>query len=631
MRKTYVDRLAEAGADTTKLQKTLAVLVVIIAVLMSLFHLYRAQVGVLEAWRQRSLHVFFTLALAYMVSVARVYEKKRNPVLGWLGLVLTLAIAVYTQVDYYGIIGREGAPNLYDRIAGTLLMVLLVWATKEHVSSVIACLAGIFFLYGMYGWMLPGRFASPRFTYGKIIDQMFNSTGGMFGVSTSVSAIDVIMFVIFGAFLERSGAADFFNDLAIKLAGKTRGGPAKAAVVASALVGTLEGSSVANVATTGSVTIPLMKEMGFDPVYAGAVEAAASTGGMIMPPVMGAAAFILAEMTKTPYSKIMVHAVIPACLYFLGIFITIDLQASRKRIRPLAETTDKGEHLDLWMAATCILPLVVIIVALLIGYSPMRSAFFAIAILTVLWALRPSNRLTFRDLMAALERGATTMIPVALACASAGIIVGFIGLTGIGVKLSAMVSIWGTHQIVALILAMLVSIVLGMGVPVASAYILSVSTVGGMLIRTGVPMFQAHLFLLYFATISAITPPVALGAYAAAGIAGADPNRTGWQACKLALSGFIVPYMFVHGPALLCMGTPAQIIQAAATAVFGVFCLSITVEGWFRGQVSLIERALLMVAALGLLHAGGFTDLIGIVIGGAVLIRRLRMPVPTTE
>jgi TRAP transporter 4TM/12TM fusion protein len=628
--KTYVDRFAEPSIRSeiskSRFLKYINISVIIIAILMSSFHLYRAQVGVLEAWRQRSIHVLFTLALAYMLSASRSCEAKRSPALGLLGVLLTLAVGAYTQVDYQGIIGREGMPSVYDRIVGTVLMILLVWATKEHVSKIIAWLAGLFFLYGLYGWMLPGRLASPRFTYRKIMDQMFNSTGGMFGVSTSVSAIDVVLFVIFGAFLERSGGGKFFNDLAIKLTGNTRGGPAKASVIASALVGTMEGSAVANVATTGTFTIPLMKRMGFDPVYAGAIEAAASTGGMIMPPVMGAAAFILAEMTKTSYSQVMLHALIPACLYFLGIFITIDLQADKQKMKPMTEITDQKEGLDFWRASTCLVPLGTIVLALILGYSPMKSALLGTVTLTVIWVLRPFERLTLRDLLAALERGATVMVPVALACASAGIIVGFIGLTGIGVKLSAMVGIWGTQKAYALILAMLVSIILGMGVPVASAYILAVSTVGGMLIRVGIPMVQAHLFLLYFATISAITPPVALGAYAAAGIAGADPNATGWQACKLALSGFIVPYMFVYGPSLLCLGTSLEIIQALVTSVIGVFCLSVVVVGWFRGKVSLLERVLFSASALTLIHTGGITDLIGLAIVGALLAKRLLVP-----
>lgn len=625
MAKTYVDMIAERsvhpGRASSRFVQCLTVSVVAVAILMSAFHLYRAHVGVLEAWRQRSVHVLFTLALAYLLSSARSAEQKRSPILGLVGVLLTIIIAVYTQLDYSGIIMREGAPNLYDQVAGTVLIILLVWATREHVSKAIAWLAVLFFLYGLYGWLLPGRLGSPRFTYAKITDQMFNSTGGMFGVSTSVSAIDVVMFVIFGAFLERSGGGEFFNDLAIRLTGKTRGGPAKASVVASALVGTIEGSSVANVVTTGTFTIPLMKRMGFKPVYAAAVEAAASTGGMIMPPVMGAAAFILAEMTKTPYSQVMLHALIPACLYFLGVFITIDLQAEKAGLKPLADCV-KGTEFNPWKAATCLVPLVTVVVALLVGYSPMKSALFGTVALTVIWALRPTKRLTLRDFLASLERGATVMVPVALACATAGIIVGFIGLTGLGVKLSAMVGVWGTSRIYALVLAMIVCLILGMGMPVAAAYILAASTVGGMLIRVGIPMIAAHLFILYFATISAITPPVALAAYAAAGIAGADPNAVGWQACKLALSGFIVPYMFVYGPSLLCLGTPLEIIQALITSIVGVFCLSVVVEGWFKGRVSLFERVLFLVSALALIHVGGVTDLVGLALIAGLLIRR---------
>ncbi|NPV71031.1 MAG: TRAP transporter fused permease subunit [Firmicutes bacterium] len=625
MGNTYLEEFLEpenaAEAGSSRLVRWLGIAVAVVAILMSAFHIYRAQVGVLEAWRQRSVHVLFTLALAYLLSARRSLNRDRSPVLAAAGFLIAVSIALYTFVDYNGIIIREGTPNLYDQVAGTLMMALLLWATREHVGTTIAGLAGLFWLYGLFGWMLPGRLGSPQFTYVKVIDQMFNSTAGMFGVSTSVSAIDVVMFVIFGAFLERSGGGEFFNDLAIRLTGKTRGGPAKAAVVASALVGTIEGSAVANVVTTGTFTIPLMKRLGFRPAYAGAVEAAASTGGMIMPPVMGAAAFILAEMTKTPYSKVMLNALIPACLYFLGIFITIDLRAEKEGLKPLGDSV-KDINLSLWKAATCLIPLGSIVRALLIGYSPMKSALFGMISLTVIWVLRPENRLTLVDFLAALERGATVMAPVALACATAGIVVGFISLTGLGVKLSAMVSIMGVSKIYALMLAMIVCLILGMGMPVAAAYILAASTVGGMLIRVGVPIIQAHLFILYFATISAITPPVALAAYAAAGIADADPNAVGWQACKLALSGFIVPYMFVYGPSLLSIGAPVRIVQAAITSAIGVFCLSVVVEGWFRGRMSAPERALFFLGALLLIDAGMVTDLAGLVVIAVLLTRR---------
>ncbi|MGE5541412.1 MAG: TRAP transporter permease, partial [Bacillota bacterium] len=330
----------------------------------------------------------------------------------------------------------------------------------------------------------------------------------------------------------------------------------------------------------------------------------------------------LAEMTKTPYTKVMLHALIPACLYFAGIFLTIDLRAEKEGLTPLGASIEKG-RLSFERGATCLVPLASIVGALLIGFSPMKSALFGIVSLTVIWMIRREKRMTVVDLLAALESGATTMVPVALACACAGIIVGFISLTGLGVKMSAMVSILGVHKLVALVLAMIVCLILGMGMPVAAAYILASATVGGMLVRVGVPLIQAHLFILYFATISAITPPVALAAYAAAGIADADPNAVGWQASKLALSGFIVPFMFIYGPSLMGIGAPARILQAAATSFLGVFCLSIVVEGWFRGPVPIFERILFLGGALLLIDTGLATDIAGLALIVVLLGRRL--------
>lgn len=431
---------------------------------------------------------------------------------------------------------------------------------RRWVGSAMAIIAGVFLLYSIFGYLIPGHLVAPKFSYNRITGQLFNSTSGILGSTAGVAATSVIVFIIFGAFLDASGGSQFFGDFALLATKNVIGGPAKAAVIASALVGSIQGNAVSNVVTTGTFTIPLMKRTGYSDVYAGAVEAVASTGGMIMPPVMGAAAFLLADLTKTPYSELVIHALVPALLYYLGIMFMVHLNAKKNDMKPIKQEIALSRNKLFWYGINTILPIVALVFMLLKGFSAMRSASMAILILLAIWLLRPVDRMKIIEFVDALESGAKSMVPVSVACITAGIVVGTVSLTGLATKIAVLVGLGGTNVWLVLVICMVVCIIFGMGLPVSASYVIAAITLGSVMEKVGIEKFQAHLFLMYFATMSAITPPVALASYAAAGISGASPNKVGWQAFVLALPGFLVPFVFVFGKELLLIGNVVDII-----------------------------------------------------------------------
>jgi len=581
---------------------------VFVALAMAAFHFYTSFFGVLEAWRHRSIHVVFILLLAYLS-----YGKIKNFRL--LEKIITISCvafcSIYFLVGYPDIYLREGIPTTGDIIVGTVMILLIIESARRYVGLPMAIIVSLSFLYALFGHYLPGRLASPDFTYAKIIAQAFNSNYGMFGSITGVAATNVVMFIFLGAFLEQSGGSDFFSDFSIMATRNITGGPAKAAVVASALVGTIQGNAVSNVATTGAFTIPLMKKAGYSAVFAGAVEAAASTGGMIMPPVMGAAAFLLAEITATAYSKIIIYSIVPAILYYLGVYMAIHLRALKINLQPISQEATLTRKELFWQGLNCIMPFAILIITLVKGYSAMLSATVAIVVLILIWVIRPVKRMKLMDLKIALEKGSRGMLSVSSACIAAGIVVGFISLTGLGIKVSVIVSLSQSSTWMVLILSMIVCIILGMGLPVSASYVLAAVTLGSVLTKCGFDPVPAHLFLMYFATMSAITPPVALASYAAAGLSGASPNETGWQALIIALPAFLVPYIFIFSPELLLIGGKVDIVLAIISAAFGIIALSFITEGWIFGKVPMHYRALLCLSVVFCLKVGFVTDLIG--------------------
>ena len=591
--------------------------VTIIAILMSGYHLYAGAFGAPEAMMHRSIHLSFTLVLIFLVGFTsgqkRTWGKNGLDV---LLLLLTLISVGYIFLQYEYIVTRYPyvhPVSRWDFWMGVILTLILLEASRRMIGLALPLTAIGFLLYALFGNHLPGLMRHTGFSVDTIIDQLYLTTEGIFGIPLGVSATYVILFVIFGAFLEQSGTGQFFMEFATSLVGGAKGGPGKISCVSSSLFGTISGSAVANVMVDGWLTIPLMKRTGFKHDFAAAVEATASTGGQIMPPVMGAAAFVIAEYTGISYINICKHALIPALLYYLALFMAIHFEASRTGLSGVPKEERPRMKSVIMTKGHLFIPLVVIIYFMLAGYTPMYACIYATLAVVLIAFVRADTRMGLMKILGALEFGAKNMLPVAAACACAGIVVGIINLTGLGLKFTSFILfIAGDSLAPALIFTMIAGIILGMGLPTTAAYIVQAALLIPALIKLGVPVIAAHLFVFYFAIISAITPPVAMAVYAAAGISGSNIWRTGLAAMKAGATGFIVPFMFVYGPSLLLIGSPGSIIITVISASIGVILLSAGLMGWFLKEARLLERAILVAGAIFLIKPGLWTDLIGV-------------------
>ena len=524
-----------------------------IAIALGVYHFATSFVGIPQAWLHRAIHMMLVLLLAY-ISFGKVKKPIRYLEKGITVGFLCLAF-VYILVYYNDIQLRAAFPTTLDLVIGTGLVALVIVACWRYVGPAMAWVIIAFCLYAVLGFLLPGRLKAPQLTFPYMISYLFNSNFALMGSTTGVAATSVVMFVFFGALLDKSGAMKVFSDISIMATRRITGGPAKASVIACALVGMIQGNSITNVATTGTFAIPLMKRAGYSKEFAGAVEATAATGGMIMPPVMGAAAFLMAEYTSTPYSKIIVYAIVPALLYYLGVFLAVHLRALRWDLKPVELELSLSKKEMLWQGLTCLAGFLTLIV-MLVG------------------VIRPVDRLTLRGFLKAVESGGRGMLSVSTACVGAGIVVGCIGMTGLGIKISVLASIVNANVWAVLIMSMVVCIILGMGLPVTASYVLAATTLSSVLTGYGLELIPVHMFLLYFATMSAITPPVALASYAAAGIADASPNKVGWQGLVLVLPSFLVPFVFIFNQELLLIGNGLDIILAVLSASAGIFAFS---------------------------------------------------------
>jgi TRAP transporter 4TM/12TM fusion protein len=460
-----------------------------------------------------------------------------------------------------------------------------------------------------------------------LVRNLFYTKEGIFSTPVNVCSKYIVVFIIFGAFLEKTGISEFFIKMANSIAGRYAGGPAKVAVISSALCGMVSGSSVGNTVTTGSVTIPMMKETGYKAEFAAAVEAASSTGGQIMPPIMGAAAFLMADFIGVPYSSILGRAVLPALLYFLGIFISVHLEAKKLGLTGISKE-DLPKFLKLIKKSYLLLPLVMLVVWVSGNFMTMqRAATFAIILSVIVSLFDSENRITPKKILQALEQGGRSAITVGAACGVAGIISGAITMTGLANDLiNAIVGVAGDHLIIALVLTMLCCIVLGMGVPTTANYCIMAATTAPILVRMGVPAMAAHFFVFYFGIVADITPPVALAAYAGSAIAKSNPMRTAFQASKLAIAAFIVPYMFAYNPAMLLIDTtPLAVVQIIITSVLGVFGLAAALEGYCFTHMNALIRLVLAVGGLMLIHPALMTDLVGaaLLAAGLVVLKML--------
>jgi len=531
-----------------------------------------------------------------------------------------LSVATYLIV-IYGTLMRNSTGTPFAPIgismaavAGTALIMEL---TRRVAGLALVVISGVFLVYVFTGQHLPGFLTSPDITWERFFSQVYTDAG-VLGPTTAVSSTYIILFIIFAAFLQASKVGDYFVNFAFALAGRARGGPAKVAIFASGLMGMINGTSAGNVVATGSLTIPLMKKVGYSKSTAGAIEAGASTGGQIMPPIMGAGAFIMAEVTGIPYSEIAIAAIIPAVLYFVSIYFMVDFEAAKLGMKGMRD--DELPRVSVMIRQVYLfVPILILIVALFMGYSVIRAGTLATAAAAVVSWFTP-YRMNLRRIYNAFEIAGHMSIQIIAVCACAGIIVGVISLTGVGARFSnLLLSLADTSQLLALVFAMCIAILLGMGMPTTAAYAVAASVVAPGLVDLGIPLLTAHFFVFYFAVVSAITPPVALASFAAAGISGSNPLATSIASFKIGIAAFVVPFMFFYNSTLLMQGETLDIVRAGVTAVFGIFLLAAAVQAWFMGrQANLIFRVMLTAAALLMISGGLVTDLIGIAIAVAV-------------
>ncbi len=591
----------------------MSVLITAIAVAMSSFHMYTAGFGTLMSMKQRSVHLTFLFLLTFFLYPANSKSLKRMTIFDGIWLIASVCSSLYLLLffDAFAIRGTAIPRDIY---MGIVLVICVLEGARRTVGKELSILSLVFLAYGFFGQHIPGLLGHTGFTYRRIVYHLYLSSEGIFGIALGVSATFIFLFILFGAFLGETGMAELINKLSMALAGRSPGGPGKVAVVASALMGTINGSAVANVVTTGAFTIPLMKNVGYKSHFAGAVEAVASTGGQIMPPVMGAAAFVMAEFLGVPYSTIMIAAILPAMLYYLAVFFMVHLEAVKTGLKGLPKEMLPNAWDVLKAKGHLIIPLVVIVRLLVSGRTPLYSAFYGIVWTIGCSWLRKETRLTPRGFIKAMDSGARGAVGVGMACAVVGIIIGITSLTGLGLVIGDnILKLAGGNLFMTFFLAMVVSIILGMGLPSTACYIVGATIAAPALTKLGVPPLAAHMFVFYFACLSNVTPPVALAAYAGAGIAKASPAKVGWTAFRLAIPGFIIPFMFVYHPILLFIGgTPLEIVLAVITSIIGVLALGCSLQNYMFERTNLFQRIALFGAALVLLQPGALTDLIGL-------------------
>lgn len=588
-----------------------------IAITFSLFQLYTAMFGVLDAMIQRSIHLAFGFSLIFLLYPAKSdWPRDRIHPVDLIFSVLGAAVPLYITVFYKQLVLRAGTVTTTDFIIGAIGVLLVLEAARRVVGIPIVIIASLFIIYALIGPYIPGQLAHRGADLPTLVQHLFYTTEGIFGIPIGVSSTFIFLFILFGAYLEKTGLGQLFIDLANAVAGWAAGGPAKVAVLSSALMGTVSGSSVANVVGTGSFTIPMMKRLGYKPEFAGAVEATASTGGQLMPPIMGAAAFLMAEFTKIPYARIIGAAAIPALLYYFGVWTGVHLEAKRLGLRGLSrEELPKFKEIVL-ERGHLIIPLVAIVYLLVTGFTPMKAALYAIFLSIISAMLRKNTRISFKDIVSGLEQGARSALGVIAATACAGIIIGVVTLTGLGLKLgTSLVSLANGKLFLTLFFTMITSLILGMGVPTTANYVITSTIAAPALLMLNVPVLAAHMFAFYFGIIADVTPPVALAAFAGAGIAKANPLRTGINASKLAIAAFLVPYIFVYNPALLLINVkPLEIVWIIITSVIGIIGVASSVSGFLLTNQNFLERIIFFVGGILLVTPGLKTDIIGAVL-----------------
>ncbi len=595
--------------------------------LVSCYHLYTAAFGPPVTLVHRSLHVAMILALGFLMYPAGKKSDMTKPsILDWLLAALSFAAPIYIYTDYLGVVERAGNPNDADLYMATLLVALVLECSRRVTGNALTILSLFFIAYGLFGREFPGMFMHRGYDWASLSNHFFANTEGIYGTSVSVAASYIFLFILFGAVMSKCGMGQFFNDIALALAGHTKGGPAKVSVIASGFLGSINGSAVANVVTTGAFTIPLMKKTGYSKEFAGAVEAAASVGGQLLPPIMGAAAFIMAEMISVQYSTIITWAAIPALLYYLSIVLQVHLRASKDGLvgLPKDQLPKTGDVMK--RRSHLLIPVLFLLYMLFFsGTTVIFSAVMTILVTIVVSMFRKETRMTFSTFLDALADGAKQTVSVAVACACVGIIIGVCSKTGFGLTMAnTIIALGSTSLLFTLFFTMITCMILGMGLPSIPAYIITATIAAPALAKLGIPAGAAHMFSFYYAMFANLTPPVALASFAAAGLSGGNPMKTGVASVKLAIAGFIVPFMFVYAPQLMLINTTlAEGAWVAASACVGVFLIAVAVEGYLFAPMAAWLRLIAAAGSLLLIKPGMETDAIGLaVLALTVLVQK---------
>ena len=601
-----------------------------LAIILSLFVLAASSFLNLQTFHQNSIFLLLIVLLGFLLyPLNKKGIDKHHPSIIDIGFIILALLGIgYIILNYNTLhVDRASHANTTDYIFAVIAIIVLFEITRRTIGIFIPLLSIFAIIYALYGNYFPIDFAHSGFSLNRLLYRFYMTTEGIFGSTLSIAATYIMLFILFGAFLGVSGASKLFNDLALAIAGQRRGGPAQVAVISSALTGSLNGSAVANVATTGSFTIPLMKNIGLTPRFAGGVEAAASTGGMIMPPIMGAAAFIMAGFLGVPYTTIVLACIIPAVFYYIALIWAIDTEAKKKGLKGVSKENIPLVRKVLKERGALLLPIIVVIVALLIGKTAIFAGFAGIisSIIASYCTTDKTNRVTPKSFLEALIDGAKGSIQVALACASVGIVIATVGMTGVGSMLAYnVIDIAGGHLIVILIMVMVTCIVLSFGLPSTALYIVVAVTVAPSLVQAGVEPLAAHFFVFYFGAMSNVTPPVALAAYTGAGIAKADPVKTSWTALRLALPGFIIPFLLVYHPELLLNDATTgglnygQLIVTILISLVGIYALVTGMGNYLFTKLNILERILFIVFAVMLIFPEIITSIVGII--GVILL-----------
>lgn len=599
---------------TRKLIGFFAIAFTVVAIALSLFHLYTAGFGLLLAMKQRTIHWMLILVMLFMYLPASKRSSFVRPsAIDILLISGSIISSLYLMFNYETIIVRGGIPTGIDMVMGVIMILITLEATRRAVGKELLIICIVFISYAVLGNYAPGMLAHKGFSLSRIVGQLYLSTEGIFGIPLDVSATYLVLFIIFGAVLKETGLDLFFRDISLAIAGRIAGGPAQVAVVASGLFGSINGSATANVVSTGAFTIPLMRSVGYPSYFAGAVEAVASTGGQLMPPIMGSAAFIMSEFLGISYLRIALAALIPAIFYYFSCGVMVYFRAKKMNLRALTRDEIPSIKATFKKTGHMVLPLVLLLYLLIIGKTPLFAAFYSIIATITLSYFKKNSRLALSNYISIVKNTAKSMIGVATACAAAGIVIGAISLTGIGLTFgNNLVNLAGGNIILMLILSMLVSMVMGLGVPTTVVYILMATITAPPLVALGFEPLAAHMFVFYFALLASVTPPVAIAAYAAAGLAGASPSKTGWQAFRLAIGGFIIPYMFIFSPELLFINADISVIIPIVSGLIGIMSLGACFEGYLRKNLKYYERFMLFVAAICLIVPENISDITGL-------------------